>query len=764
MMKKVLAILIVLTLMVSLLTSALAAPGDAVLFQQVDNEFNDSRVVSLTAIEDTLYLLTYNGLYVWKAGDTEPKLLSDKVIPQYASGQWEELSKEEQEQFENSASVLLSSEGKLYGLNTIKGSLIQLDVTTNGINISEAAQLDWKDMFIKEADYSYGRQIYGAVLLPGSLYLLVQQLNDSWNDYDLLSFDLNGGSYTKVTAPNVHSIAAYQNNQLLCNVYDWDNMFTSSGERIYPALSVLDVTTSAITKLADFPADQVGGLAYDAANGTAYALGRGELYAYKSGGTFESVAYMPVDYPGDQIPSAVLSSGLYAAMPDNGSVYVRNTDPALKSARVLRIAGGYSDETTKAFQANHPDIPVVFSENSSFSAEQISQDMVSATNSADIYALSLSYGGFNSLRDKGYITDLSESAILTDAVSKMYPQYVKAIYSDGKLIAFPYQFYSNAMGYAPDILKEIGVEEPPKTIAELIDLYVEWVENYSTEYGNYTLLDSIYNIRMELVNTVLMSYFSHYARIGEELKFDTPLFKSLLQKIDEAVPMLEELNPSEDEQQGSTVTYSSDGTAKPTSLFTGYLTINPQQYNDNRGYEPLLLALDDGMDPSFFAQIQVYIINPNSKNKDLAMTYLEYLAQNMPKDMAITLSPEANAPVESPEYAKSIERVKKQLDELNEQIKTAKPEDQKMLEENKKGLEEYISWQEANRYMISESMIAQYRSLVPYICVDTQNLDFLTSSPEATSLLQRFLQGEMDTQQFVKEYDRKLQMMRMENN
>jgi len=763
MLKKLLTLLTVLTLMASMQTGALAAPGDAVLFQQVGNEFNDSRVVSLAAIDDTLYLLTHNGVYAWKAGDAEPKLITDKALPQYASGQWEELSIEDQKQFQNSVSVLLSSEGKLYGLNTVKGSLLQLDVTADGVNISEAAQLDWKDMYIKEADYSYGRQIYGAVLMPGSLYLLVQQLNDSWNEYDLLSFDLNSGSYTKVTAPNVHSIAAYQNNQLLCNVYDWGNMYTSSGQRIYPALSVLDLSTSAISKLVDFPVEQVGGLAYDAASGTAYALGRGELYAYKSGGKFESVAYLPVDYPNDQLPSAILAGGLYAAMPDNGSVYVRNTDPALKSTRVLRIAGGYSDETTKAFQANHPDIPVIFSENSSFSAEQISQDMVSATNSADIYMLSLSYGGFSSLRDKGYITDLSESAILTDAVSKMYPQYVQAIYDDGKLIAFPYQFNSNAMGYSPEILKEIGVEEPPKTIAELIDLYVEWVENYSTEYGNYTLLENVYNIRIELINTVLMNYFSHYARIGEELKFDTPLFKSLLKKIDEAVPVLEELNPSEDDQQGSTVVYSSDGTPKPTSLFTSYLTINPQQYNDNRGYEPLLLALDDGMEPAFFAQIQVYIINPNSKNKDLAMTFLEYMAQNMPKDLAITLNPDMNTPVESPEYAKSIESAKKQLDELNEQLKNAKPEDKKMLEDSKKSQEEYIAWQESNRYIISESTISNYRSLVPYICVDTQNLDFLTSSPEAISLLQRFLQGEMDTQQFVKEYDRKLQMMRMEN-
>ena len=764
MLKKACAIISVLILLVSAHASAWAAPGDAVLFQQMQNATNANRAESLAAVGDTLYLLSQSGLYAWKPGDAEPKLVTDKIIPQYMSGQWEELSKEDQERYQNSANFLFSYEAKLYGLNTMRGTLLQFDITADGVNVSEAAQLDWKDMFIKNADYSYTRQIFSAALLPGRLYLLVQQPNDSWNEYDLLTFDLNSGTYTKVSAPNVHSIAAYQNNQLLCNVYDWENMYTSNGERIYPALSVLDTATSALTKLTDFPTEQVGGLAFDAVSGMVYALGRGELYGYKPGGAFESVAYMPVDYPGDQLPAAVLAGGYYAAIPDYGSVFVRNTDPALKSDRVLRIAGGYSDEVTKAFQAVHSEIPVVFSENTSFSAEQIAQDMVSATSSADLYMLSLSYGGFSSLREKGYVSDLSGSAILTDAVSKMYPQFVQAIYKDGNLIAFPYQFYSNAMGYSPEVLKEIGIEQPPKTIAELIDLYVEWVENYSTEFGNYTLQENVYDIRRELINTALMGYFSHYARTGEELKFDTPLFKSLLEKIDEAMPVLEELNPSEGEQQGSTVVYSSDEPATPTSLFTSNLSINPQQYNDNRGYEPLLLALDEGMEPTCFAQIQVYVINPNSKNKDMALTYLEYLAQNMPKELAITLNPDINAPVETPEYAKMIENAKKQLEDLKAQLNTAKPEEQKMLEDNIKSLEGYISWQEANRYTISESTIAKYRSLVPYICVDTQNLDFLTSSPEATTLLQRFLQGEMNSQQFLKEFDRKLQMMRMESN
>ncbi len=764
MFKKVLSILIVLTLLACVPAGAWAAPGDAVLFAQLADGTNVNRAESLAAVGDTLYVISQSGLYAWKTGDAEPKLVSDKFTPKYSPGQWEELSKEDQEQYQNSANILLASEGKLYGLNTINGSLLLFDITADGASISETAALDWKDMFIKEADYSYTRQIFGAALLPGRLYLLVQQPNDNWNDYDLLSFDLSSGAYTKLSAPDVHAITAYQNNQLLCNVYNWDNMYTSSGQRIYPALSVFDPATSTLVKLTDFPAEQVGGLTYDFESGMTYVLGKGELFGLKPGGTFESVAYMPVDYPGDQLPAAVLAGGFYAAIPNYDSVFVRNTDPALKPDKVLRIAGGYSDEVTKAFQAAYPDIPVVYAQNSSFTAEDISRNMVSGSDSADLYILSLSYGGFTSLRDKGYVADLSGSAVLTDAVSKMYPHFVGSMYKDGKLIAFPYEFYGSAMGYSPELLKLVGIDQPPKTLFELMDLYVDWVDEYSMEFGNYSLLEYIYDMRMELLNTVFMNYLSHYAQTEEELKFDTPLFKSLLRKMDEVMPVLEELNPSDGEQQGSSVVYSSDGSSMPTALFTNSHMFNPQQYMDSSGYELLMLSLDEGMDPTFLGQMQVFVINPNSKNTDLALTYLEYYAQNMPKALAITLQPDNNTPVEEPYYKKIIEDTSKRIADLEEQMKTAKPEEIKNLEEMKKNEEANLAVQETRRFSITEEMIAKYRAIVPYICVDSQNLDFLTSSPEALTLLQRFIQGEMKGDQFIKEFDRKLQMIRMENN
>lgn len=762
---KMVAALLSLLLVLLVFTGAWAAPGDAVLFPAAADGSVENGIQSIAAVGDTLYMLAQKGLYAWQAKDAEPRLISDDIMIGYASGKWEDMSKEDQESNKNSVNYLLERDGKLYGLNTVKGTLLLLAVSADGVSISEEAVLDWNNMFIQEADYTYTRQVFGAALTSDILYLLVQQPGDNWNDYDLLAFDLAAGTQNKVAVENVHAIARYENGQLLCNVYDPETMYSSDGKQTYPVLSVLDPATQSLTKLTDFPAAQVGGISYSTENGTVYALGRGELFGCKPGSAFETVAYMPVDYPGDQMPAAVLEGGLYASIPNYGSVYVRNTDPALKPDRVLRIAGGNSDNVTKAFQAAHPELPVVFQDEYFTGADQIAQQMVSGSGSADLFVVSLSYGGFSSLRDKGYVGDLSASAVLTEAVSKMYPQYVKDIFKDGKLIAFPYRFNGYAMGYSPEILKELGVEQPPKTLSELMDLYVDWVEDYSQKFTGYTLMENIYDIRMELMNNIFMTYLAHYGRTGEDLKFDTPLFKSLLAKLDEVSPILEELNPSQEEQQGGMVVYSNSGPDnKPTSLISSYFNFYPTEYYEDRGYLPLPLSLDEGMDPDLFAQIDVFVVNPNSPNQDLAKTYLEFFAQNMPREISITFCPDDNTPVESPSYVRELENAQKYIDDIKAQMTTDSPEAMKGLEESLKNMEDYKASVEKRRYSVPEKLITQYRELVPYICTDSEYMNFLTSSKEAVTLLQRFMQGEMETEQFVKEFDRKMQMMRMENN
>jgi hypothetical protein len=168
---KAVAVLLSLCLALGVFTGALAAPGDAVLFPEAPDGSVANSVQSITAAGDTLYLLSQNGLYAYKANDAEPRLVSDDIVMGYASVSWENMPKEEQESNKNSINYLLERDGKLYGLNTVKGALLLLTVTADGVSISEEAVLDWESMFVQEADYTYTRQVFGAVLTSDRLYL-----------------------------------------------------------------------------------------------------------------------------------------------------------------------------------------------------------------------------------------------------------------------------------------------------------------------------------------------------------------------------------------------------------------------------------------------------------------------------------------------------------------------------------------------------------------------------------------------------------------
>ena len=63
---------------------------------------------------------------------------------------------------------------------------------------------------------------------------------------------------------------------------------------------------------------------------------------------------------------------------------------------------------------------------------------------------------------------------------------------------------------------------------------------------------------------------------------------------------------------------------------------------------------------------------------------------------------------------------------------------------------------------IDEEDIAAYRNLASALVVPTSN-PFYGTSPQMTSLLQRFSDGQLSADQFVKEFSRIYQMIEMEN-
>lgn len=600
----------------------------------------------------------------------------------------------------------------------------------------------------------------GMVVQDGAVYLLFSSSDGSWAHYDLWEIQLPDGATRLVASGGLTSMCAYLPGTLLIRYWDQEEAY-SGPEVTMPTLCSLDIATGEMTELLSLSDTEQGCLAYDPETDTIYTATDDSLYRRVALGEQEACAYLNLQYLNSSSPSVLLNGKYYIIDNNSGTFLCSDTDPANKPERALRIAQSYKDDIMVSFMQAHPEIPVVTTETSAYNAETIAQSMISGDASADIYVTSIEWGGFEQLRDKGYCVDLSNSTILMEQVARMNPTFTAAFFQDGHLWAFPSRAYANGFGYSPGVMEKIGMteDELPTTLIEFMDFAVDWLNDYAYDYADLTLLENVYDIRSQLFSQVVNSYTAYYAATGQTLDFDTPLMRKLLAKLDEVSPRLTEMNP-EDTSSGI-ITYSSSDDL-PSSLMTEYLYYTPEENIFSWDYQPLLLALDEGMTPAIPMSMEVYLINPNSQNVDLAVTFLEYAAQNMLASLEITLCPDANEPVEDPSILRNMEEAQKQIDSLKAQMETADEDQQRELQDTLIWAQEWLNSMEKNKYMISAENIATYREIEPYLYISTSSI-YANITTDGSQLLQRYMDGQLSSEQFIKDFNRIIRMMQMED-
>lgn len=736
---------------VGVIGGAESATGLAVDASEVTNEIQleNCFFYALCTLGDRIYASDYSNLYELSP-DAPGKI--NAVYPfelettTFTSGN---------ESYEMADTVLwLASDGEsLYGFSQSR-QLRKLIIEGNAVKLGETiAQLE-------NDDPDSWVDIGGMVIQEGAAYVLVSVSGDSWGKYDLWEIQLSDGAVRQVTTGAVLSICSYKPGTLLVRYWDQETAYSGT-EVIMPTLCSLDTATGALTELLTLPDTQQCGVAYDPATDTIYTATDSLLYRRVALGEPEPCAYLNLRYLSTNASSAVLNGKYYVVNNSDGGYLVSETDPAKMPERALRISTYYKDDTISAFMKAHPEIPVVTQQTDAYNAEQIAQNMVAGTEASDIYIVTIDGGSFEQLRDKGYCVDMSTSEILMEQVARMNPRFTSAFFQDGKLWAFPSSAYVSGFGYSPSVLEKIGMSEDelPKTLLEYMDFAVNWLDNYAYDYADLMLLDNVYDIRGQLFSQVLNGYVSYYAATNQALDFDTPLMHKLLAKLDEVAPILEELN-SEENSSGSVVVYSSDDT--PTALLTEYMNYTPQEYSFNWDYQPLLLSLDEGMDPVIPMSMEVYLINPNSENADMAITFLEFVAQHMKDSMEITLCPDANDPVEDPDALRSIGEMQKSMEDLQAKLETADESEKRDLEDTIEMYQQSLVSMEDHKYIISSDDIAMYREVEPYIYVSTSSI-YANITTDGGQLLQRYMDGQMSSEQFIKDFNRIIRMMQMED-
>lgn len=588
----------------------------------------------------------------------------------------------------------------------------------------------------------------------------VRKEQSAYAETTLFRVDRSNGELTQVSEENLLNICAYQDGFLLAQQGDREAMDWQGSDENPAALVRIDKTSLKADTLCTLSGGKFFAPAYDGANDFIYIASTNRLVRLNAAFEQETCAHLTLRYVDDRACSLIadgryLITSSYEPMGFASSV----TDPALMPTRTLTLGMSYMDDATAAFCKVHPEIAVALMEDNFYmGSKSVAQSLTLQSSDIDVYSIYLGAGGsLAPLRDKGYYVDFSQSETIVNAMSRMYPQLSAHCYTgDGKPFALPFYVRVSGMGYSPSALEKLGltVDDLPLTYLELLDFAALWAEEYTDNEWNLTLFEEVYDIRQQLFHLLETAYINQYAVSGEELTFDTPLFRSMLTKLDDITPSIIFLNP-ELENVSSVVTFEEEA----PSLFTTDYVVNPMGWPLS-DYEPLPIAVEVSQTPAYAANEWALVANPFGQNLDLALLYVEYMAEHMDQGAALSLCPDENDPIENKWYQEELQNCKASIADLQERLQSANEENRAEIQTNLDNGLLWLEQVEARRWDVSPERIAAYREQAPYMVL---NMDDVLSASSIIELESRYLDGALTAEQYVDEVEQRLRLMRLEN-
>jgi hypothetical protein len=388
--------------------------------------------------------------------------------------------------------------------------------------------------------------------------------------------------------------------------------------------------------------------------------------------------------------------------------------------------------------------------------------MGSGDSAADIYAIYLRDYNIQDLFGKGYFADLGGSEAVKNAVSAMYPFLKDALVRNEKIIALPFMNHYSVYSYNPRAFEEVGLTEAdvPKTYCELFDFMEKWEAEYAEKYPSMSLFGQeadILSCKLTIISSILDDQRYACLRRGESVTYDTPEMLALLDKFEKAdFSGISALTPdiSSDE---NVITNE-----WPKQLFQigGYAGT---QTAINRHFSYMPLKLSENEPPVVLADIQALIINPYTQNFDTALKFVSYVAGNLPKPLRADLMPLENEPIRDTSF--DFSKLEEDIKLTEKTLKEAKEEDKRTFQDRLDRLNKQYEFKKSLEWISTQESITAFRALGLYFTLQSPNPMYGTgAATELQDLIyNRFLDGQLPAGQFLKELDRKLRMMELEN-
>lgn len=630
---------------------------------------------SLCWIDDSLYVLGNKGVYSWKSGSEK----MNTVIDLTAASNYDYVQDCPEDESEaavwNQMLQLIFTDGEaLYGLHPYSGTIKKIEGNTQ----TDVAEIQQE--YLYSEDMEAYREIRQAVYADKKLYLLLG--TDTYEEYDkteLCAFDLDTSEMELVDIEGVNAIMLgaegtllIQTNDALSSAAQYDVESGTLGEEVF-------------TVGED---ERIAGVAWDAVDQRYVRFVQGQVITCDADGNEIVKAYIPVFDATENVPAACSATGLYA-LANGRYIFIRDiTGDEAASQTILTVAGYLNPDMLIQFSLDNPDIAVLQSSQSAQNAA------LSGDYTVDMFTLTAP-GDFATMKEKGYLAYMQDGQ-LRDWSKTLYQEIQNMIYSGEELLAAPIAINVNSWTMDETMWNELELGEYPTNYDELFEKIAVWLDDYASEYPDYTLSDIQQNGMETLVAAVMKDYIIQNADQGGQFTFKNDAFRNVLMSIAAHAELLSE----EHDQWGM-------------PILSSYSQGFGVSYNDSHRVVMMLPpALNADGEQAMNTEIEVLAIHNASKNKDIAEKFIAWYVAHLSDTVSYELSPEKNKPIENPNYPIRVQEVADELQDLKKKLEeTDDPDKQADLEEQIFRKENQLEGLADMQWSISQESIDCYRSV-----------------------------------------------------
>ena len=420
---------------------------------------------------------------------------------------------------------------------------------------------------------------------------------------------------------------------------------------------------------------------------------------------------------------------------------------AEEPAVTLRVAGGYNN-AYEVYKQMYQNTTIEYTEDDSYSANGIISALLTRDATYDIMQFNTSGVDVAKVIDQGYALELKDSEAISAYVNSLYPALRDMVTRDGRIYAVPLFLFTNDGGYYPQSFENLGLEVPTSW-AELAALINAWPEQPDEVREEYEINEWTENYRKWFLRKMMDSYVTHMEATGQELHFDTPLFRELMSLVD---TMTTE-NDVEEERDVSAL--MGNGYIEP--LQAGYTWNTPM----------LNLAIEGRVAHS--VEVFLVMVNPYSQHAEEAMRCIEVMIDKIAPATRQTMVDAAYiTPVEDPNYAQRVADWETEGALLEKKLEECDEADRLDVLEEIKWHENAWAWIEASQWIITEESIPAYAEVFKTLyfpkpsVLDAKDSNDPYARSIADTLQARYTDGQIDMETFIREMETRIQMVLME--